>query len=147
MLCPQCPQRATCQSACDLLKSELARIEKPLTESLRSPQQLERLAGKTAATEFFRESQSAEEEIEAQEEEAESLQKYRELYQSFENLTPKQMACVKLAYWELMTHEEIGVVLGISRQAVEFHLKQSYRKMRNYLSGSLKSTCVPALYK
>jgi len=124
------------QSAYDLIEAELTKLEKPLLETLRSPEQLERIAGRLSTSEYLREELNSEETIELKENEEQKTSLHLELYRSFDCLTPKQLQCVRLCYWEGLTHQDAANQLGISRQAVGLHLSAAYAVIRKTMENS-----------
>lgn len=147
MLCLTCPKRETCRSICSDLEQELARIEKPLREVLKTPRQLERISDAITAAEFYRTQFNPEEICESQEEAEEKQRLYLAVNNSLDELTPKQKECVLLRYWEDMSPMEIAEELGISRQVVLRRLDSAQKIIKKYLTESLKTGCNFAQYK
>lgn len=147
MLCPNCPKRETCQTPCSDLERELARIEKPLRETLKNPRQLQRISDSIAAAEFYQSRFSAEQMHENEEEAEEARKLYQALHCALEELTPKQQECVRLRYWEDMSSIEIAETLGVARQVVQRRLDSAQHIIRKYLTDLLKTGCAFAQYK
>lgn len=147
MLCPTCPKRATCNSPCADLEKELARIEKPLRETLKDPRELQKISDAIAAAEFCKNNFDWEQQFETEEEQRLISRRNLLVQDSLKELTPRQKEVVELFYWDGFTYSQIAEQLGISRQTVEEHLAASYPKLRKYFTGELKTPCISALYK
>lgn len=147
MLCPTCAKRETCQSICEDLQQELARIEKPLREVLRPPRQLEKISDVITAIEFGRTQFTAQEAYEDREQAEAKHRLYLAVNSSLDELTPKQKECVLLRYWEDMSPMEIAEELGISRQVVLRRLDAAQKIIKKYLTESLKTGCNFAQYE
>ncbi len=140
MFCLPCPRREYCQSTCDQLEAELARLEKPLLEILKSPREFERLSSQFAHDEYFEKIRNSERELEKKEKVAERKKIVQELHRSFEYLTPRQMECIQLFYREGLTQRQIASQLGISQPTVTQHLQSAYTIIRKCLSEPLRTT-------
>ncbi len=145
MFCLPCPKREYCQSTCDRLEAELVRIEKPLLEDLKSPRTFERLSSRYAHDEYFEKIRNSEMELERKEKVAERKKIFQELHQSFEYLTPRQMKCIQLFYWEGLTQRQIASQLGISQPTVAQHIQSAYTIIRKCLNEPLRTTYQDAL--
>lgn len=149
MLCPTCPKRSTCQSACPDLNRELRKYEKGPFKGLRSPQGIGRLEEAQAEQRYYIEeyppTRPSEEPGDLPIELDSGLDpelKIDELYSAMENLTEKQLQCIRLYYWEELTQNEIAEKLGITRQTVNQHLESAHARLRKeYLRDPFKTTC------
>lgn len=142
MLCPTCLKRTTCQSVCELLEAELVKVEKPCTEILMTPNQLERLSDKRAEEEFYRNN----DELDLEDAEPEELFGEEQIKSALEELTPKQREVLRLLHWEGLTQYQIAEKLGIGRTTVEGHIKAAHAIVRKYLISSLKTPVQAQLY-
>ena len=139
--------KSECEAGFELFEKELAKIEKPCREVLVSPGYLAKLAANIAVADFFITQSTAEEDLQNREDEKDIFFNRQALYESFESLTPRQLECLVLCFWDDLSHKQAAEVLGISRQAVGQHLEAAYTIIRKYMTETLTSTCGSALYK
>ncbi len=144
MLCPTCPKRPTCKSACEDLKRHLLRIERPQIESVKTPWQIEGIELRHALRSFF----GTDFDQSSEKDEPVRLPfpiDHERLRAAMEPLTDRQRECLQLFYWEGLSKKAIAKKLRLSRQTVIQHLQVAVSAVReNYLNQQLATTYTPA---
>ena len=138
MVCSNCPQRAVCETPCDLLINDLEASQDQAPEVLLTPYQFDQFADRFALQAYL----EAPTEIEQEEINAHSPEEFKVLYQSFDELTPRQLQCLMLFYWKGLSYSQIARDLGITRQTVTQHLEAAHQIIHTYYqTHSLRTTC------
>ncbi len=140
MLCPTCPKRMSCQSACPDLKMELKNIEAPMFENLKSPRQIENILIKQYRPGIT--DNSVEEEVFEDRMNSETEKPLKTLDEALHSLAPGYLICIQMYYWDGLSPSQIARKLGISRQAVAQRLTSALSIIREqFLTLSLTPPC------
>lgn len=68
-------------------------------------------------------------------EEAENMTRVRQLFSAVEQLPPRTREVVKHVYFDNLTYQQTADLLGVSLATVKSHMYQSFRMLREKLTG------------